>query len=109
MIQNPAVRKAKGNKFIDYQRNQIMSLNSLQLLIKVYDFVILNCKKGNIEKASEGIVELISALDFNHQEISVRLFRLYQYCLDKIKQGEFEESVKILEGLRESWVQTQQK
>jgi len=84
-------------------------MNPLQLLIKVYDYAILNCKKKNMEKASKAIVELISALNFDHQEVSMGLFRLYQYCLDRIKQGEFEESVRILEGLKESWAQTQQK
>jgi len=86
-----------------------MSLNPVQLLIKVYDFAIVNCKKGDPEKASKAIVELMSALNFDYEEISLGLFRLYQYCLDRIKKGEFEEAIKILEGLREAWVNTRGK
>ena len=109
MIQSPVVKREKKNQLLNYQRNQIMSMNPLQLLIKVYDVAILSCKKHDIEKASKAVVELISALNFDYEEISLGLFRLYQYCLDRIKQGEFEESIKILEGLRDSWTQVRQK
>ena len=109
MIQSPVLKREKKNQFLNYQRNQIMSMNPLQLLIKVYDVAILSCKKRDMEKASKAIVELISALNFDYEEISLGLFRLYQYCLDRIKQGEFEESIRILEGLRESWTQVRQK
>jgi len=109
VIQSPVLKREKKNQFLNYQRNQIMSMNPLQLLIKVYDVAILSCKKRDMEKASKAIVELISALNFDYEEISLGLFRLYQYCLDRIKQGEFEESIRILEGLRESWTQVRQK
>ena len=89
-----------------YQKSQILSMEPVPLLIKVYDFIILNCKKQDADKASRGLVELMSALNFDHQEIALGLFRLYQFCQDKIKQGEFEDAIPILEGLRNSWVQS---
>jgi hypothetical protein len=98
-----------GRKLKSYQSSQIMSLDPIPLLIKVYDFIILNCKKKDIEKSTKGIVELISALNFDYQEVSLGLFRLYQYCLDNIKQNKFDEAVVILEGLRDSWTATMNK
>jgi len=99
----PAV--ANGKKLQTYQQSQILGMEPLPLLIKVYDYVILNCKKGDITCASKGLVELISALNFDYQEVSLGLFRLYQYCQDKIKKREFDEAVIILQGLRNSWIQ----
>lgn len=93
-----------GKKLQSYQRSQILGLDPVHLLLKVYDFTILNCKKNDVTKASKGLVELISALNFDYEEISLGLFRLYQYCMDKIKKGEFDEVVSILQNLRESWV-----
>lgn len=97
---------AKEKTLRSYQQSQILGLDPVQLIIKVYDFVILNCKKGDMTKASKGLVELISALNFDCQEISLGLFRLYQYCMEKIKNKEFDEAVHILEGLRNAWTQS---
>ena len=95
-----------GKKLQSYQQSQIMSLDPVQLIIKVYDYIIVQCKKGEITKASKGIVELISALNFEHEEVSLGFFRLYQYTMDKIKQSEFDEAIEILQGLRNSWAKT---
>ncbi|MFC1556815.1 flagellar protein FliS [candidate division KSB1 bacterium] len=86
-----------------------MSLEPVQLLIKVYDFTIVQCKKKDQVKASKGIVELISALNFDHDGVSLGFFRLYQFCQDKIKKDQFEEAIPILEGLREAWVEAEKK
>jgi len=81
-------------------------MDSVSLLIKVYDYTILHCKKKDLARAGKGIIELMSSLNFEYEEISLGLFRLYQYCQDKIRQGEFNEAVHILEGLREAWVES---
>ena len=49
-------RKATGlvnGKILNstYQKNQIVNLDPVGLVVKVYDFTILNCKKKNIDKA----------------------------------------------------------
>jgi len=95
-----------GKKLQLYQQNQIMSMEPIRLLIKVYDYTILQCKKHDEVRASKGLVELIAALNFDYQEVSLGLFRLYQYCMDKIKQKEFDEAVYLLQGLRDAWAQT---
>ncbi|MFC1477193.1 flagellar export chaperone FliS [candidate division KSB1 bacterium] len=89
-----------------YQQSQIMSMEPVPLLIKVYDFIILHCKKKEAVKASKGLVELMSALNFDYDEVALGLFRLYQYCQDKIKLGEYDEAIKILENLRNAWAES---
>jgi len=95
----------RNQKTDNYLRNEIMSMTPVQLVTKVYDLAILNCKKKDMVKASKAIVELISALKFEYEEISISLFQLYQYCLDQIKKEEYDDAIDILTGLRESWVE----
>lgn len=37
-----------------YQKSEILGLDPIQLIIKVYDFIIIQCKKGDSDKASKG-------------------------------------------------------
>lgn len=92
------------NKHLQYQRNQVMSMTPAQLVLKVYDVAILGCKSKDSSKVSKALVELISALRFEHGEIALGLFRLYQYCLDSVKIGKFDEVVVILTDLRNTWL-----
>ncbi len=94
-----------GKKLQSHQQSQIMGLDPIQLLIKVYDFVIVQCKKGDMDKASKGLVELISSLNFEYAEVSLGLFRLYQYCMDLVRQSKFDEAIEILHSLRNSWIE----
>ncbi len=56
-----------------------------------------------MDKARQGLVELISALNFDYHDVSLGMFRLYNYCLDNIKQENYDEVIVILKGLREAW------
>ena len=89
-----------------YQQNAIMGLSPMQLVLKVYDYAILGCKANDADKVCRALVELISALRFEYEEISVGLFRLYQYCMDEVKQEKFDNAEKILIGLRDTWKET---
>jgi flagellin-specific chaperone FliS len=53
--------------------------------------------------ASKGIVELMGSLDLDYQEISGRLFSLYEYCLDLVKKGEFDQACKVVTEMRHMW------
>ena len=101
--------RSTDQKLKDYQRNQILSMSPVQLVTKVFDVAIVSCKKKDSVKATKAIVELISGLRFEFKEIAVSLFQLYQYCLEKIRQGEYNEAESILSGLRESWVEASSK
>ena len=84
-------------------------MNPVQLVTKVYDIAIVSCKKKDNIKATKAVVELISALRFEYKEVSVNLFQLYQYCLDNIREENYEEAIIVLTGLRESWVEAANK
>ena len=45
----------------------------------------------------------MSALDLDYQEISGRLFSLYEYCLELVKKQKYEEAGRILAEMRTMW------
>lgn len=92
----------RGQAFI---KDQLAGLTSVELLIKVYDVAIASCKRSDSQRLSRALVELIGALNFEHREIAVGLFRMYNYCLRNAKQGRFDLVEPVLVELRDVWSQ----
>lgn len=88
-----------------YKTNEIMSLSPVQLILKLYDYIIVNSKRQNYDNVSAGLTQLIAALNFDYQEVSIGLFRLYRYCQNQSQSGNFAEVEKIVTELRSAWAQ----
>lgn len=89
-----------------YLVNEIRDAKPEQLIMKVYDFAILNCQKKNMVKTNEALQVLIGALNFQDEaakEISVGLLKLYQYCQDQMRKNNSDVVYKILSELRDTW------
>jgi flagellin-specific chaperone FliS len=86
-----------------YRTNQVMGASPAHLVLLLYDHVIKCMRASDMRGASKGIVELMSSLDLDYQEISGRLFSLYEYCLDLVKKNRFEEASKIMLDMRQMW------
>ncbi len=94
----------KGNTGIDqYLYQQIMNMSPEQLILKIYDITIISIKKGDKQRATRAITELIGSLNFDYQEMALGLFRLYRYAQEKIRKGEKSEPLMIMEELRNAW------
>jgi len=88
-----------------YQREQLMNLTPVEVIRKLYDVAIISCKKGDGALAGKAINELIVALNFDYQELSVGLFRLYDYSKRCVKANNYKDALMVLEELRATWVQ----
>lgn len=96
----------KVNKVNPYLVKEITEATQQQLLFKVYDFAIVNCQKQNMVKVNEAVQVLINALNFESEEaknISIGLLKLYQYCQDQMRKGNYKIVYKILTELKEQW------
>jgi len=91
------------NAYARYKKDEIMSLTPVQLILKLYDYVVVNSKKRDLSKVNAGLAQLISALNFEYREISLGFFRLYQYCQNQARKGNFAEVEHIIGELRSSW------
>ncbi len=96
------------SKINPYLANQVLQSSPEQLLIKVYDYAIINSEKKDMIKTNTAISELIGFLRFDdetYKDLAINLLRLYQFCQDQTRKSNFGIVSKILNELRESWLQ----
>lgn len=96
-----------GSKANPYLVNEVMESSQEKLLVKLYEFAIVNCRRHDIEKTNKALDELIFGLRFDEEElekISSGLFQLYNYCKDQMRKRNYEIVEKILVELKETWV-----
>jgi flagellin-specific chaperone FliS len=89
-----------------YLVKEVLESTPQRLLIKVFDFAIMNCKKGDVEKTNKALSELIKALNFENpeaREMSLNLLKLYQYSQEEMRKNNTEIVLQILTGLRDTW------
>ena len=85
-----------------------MSASPLRLVIMTYDLAIRACEQQDFAKATKTISALRDTLDLNYPDVSLGLFRLYQWCLDCIRKGDYVSAITTLTELRGAWVTTEQ-
>ncbi len=101
----PRVSPHGSSAVTTYRREQFFNLSPVEVICKLYDTAILGCKKNDTALAQKTLSELIVALNFEHEELALGLFRLYDYCKRQIRQGQTDEAIHILEELRASWAE----
>lgn len=91
-----------------YRQQDIMSASPLRLVIMTYDLAIRACEQQDFAKAVKTISALRDALDLDYPEVAAGLFRLYQWCLDCIRKGDYASAINTLTELRGAWAATEQ-
>ncbi len=89
-----------------YRTNQVSSAGPLDLVLMTYDAALIGCGQRNLQRTTQALSLLRNALDFSYdEEIAMGLFRLYQYCAELARQGEYDQVALLLRELREAWTQ----
>lgn len=96
-----------GNR--EYRQQDVMGASPIRLVVMAYDLAIRACEQQDFEKATRAISVLRDALDFDHAEVAVGLFRLYQWCLDCLRKGDYDSAKSTLRELREAWYTAEQR
>ena len=102
-IRNTETYNKRANAYVT---NEILDASPQKLLLKVYDFAIMQCKNENLEKTNKALTELINALRFDDEdsnEIAVGLMKLYEYCQEQMRKKNYDIVLNILTELRDSW------
>jgi flagellin-specific chaperone FliS len=92
----------------NYRQQDVMNASPLRLVIMTYDLAIRACEQQDFAKATKTISALRDSLDLNYPDVSMGLFRLYQWCLDCIRQGDYPSAITTLSELRGAWAATEQ-
>jgi len=86
-----------------YRQQDVLGATPIHLVVMAYDVAIRACEKNDFEKAAKTIGLLQNALDFDYPEVSLGLFRLYQWCLECLRRGDFGSAASTLLELRAAW------
>lgn len=102
-----AAQKAYGgggnNSVPSYIEQEVMSWSREKIILKMYDLFIVSAKRKDVNKMSKVLIELMGALNFEYEEVSTRLYRLYEYCQRCVFQKRYDEAVHIISEMRDSW------
>ncbi len=87
----------------EYRQQDVLGASPLHLVVLAYDLAITYCEKEDFVRAIKAVSLLRDALNFDYPEHAMGLFRLYQWCLDCIRQGDYPSALQTLRDLREAW------
>lgn len=87
---------------------ELNRLSPAQLLLKLYDVAIASCDRKEREPLVSTLTELIAALSFDHREVSMPLFSIYDHCIRQGRAGNFGDVRAVLVQLRDAWSQSAQ-
>lgn len=88
---------------LQYRQNDIEGASPIRLVVMAYDLAIRSCERKDFPMAAKAVSALRDALDFDYPDASVGLFRIYQWVLDCLRQGDFESAKNTLLELRDAW------
>ena len=89
-----------------YRTNQINGASPLDLLIMTYDAALASCGQQDLVRFTRALGVLRDALDYSYDaEVALGFFKLYQYCGDLARKGEFDEAADLIRELHDTWVQ----
>ena len=72
-------------------------------ILDLYDRGIEGCLKRDVQEVRESIVELMAALNFDHEEAAVGFFRIYELSLQHARARRFDVPLHVLRRLRAAW------
>jgi len=87
-----------------YRNQDIMGASPIRLIIMTYDVAILACEREDIKKAIDAVSLLRDSLNLDIHESSEGFLRLYQWCLECIRERDFSSAHGVLTELREAWI-----
>jgi len=93
----------------EYRTQDVMSASPVRLVIMAYDVAIRACRQQDFERATRAITLLRDALNFDYAEVATGLFRLYQWCLECLRAGDYQSALNVLVELREAWAEAEKK
>jgi flagellin-specific chaperone FliS len=93
----------------EYRQQDVMGASPVHLVVMAYDLAIRACEQRDFEKAVKTIGVLRDALNFDYPEVSNGLFRLYQWCMECIRVGDYPSALATLRDLRSAWHTAEQR
>ena len=94
-----------GNALATYRKEEYSHLSPVQIIYKLFDVALRACKSNDRDLSRKAINELIVGLNFEHKDIALNLYGLYDYSKRCIQAGKMAQAIEVLEELRSAWGQ----
>jgi len=85
-----------------YREIDIMNASPIHLVVMVYDVAIAAAEEKDLTRATRAVSVLRDALNFDYPE-AAGLFRLYQWVMECMREGDYDNALSVLRELRDSW------
>jgi hypothetical protein len=83
------------------------AVSSIRLIALAYDLAVLACERKDGEGAVRTVSLLREVMGCAGPDEVADLLGLYDWCVDRIKEGEYALAKQVLTGLRDSWKATE--
>lgn len=93
----------------EYRQQDVMGASPIRLVVMAYDLAIKACEQKDFVRAAKTVSVLRDALNFDYPDVAAGLFRLYQWCLDCIRSGDYDSAITTLKDLRDAWSTTEKR
>jgi|WetSurMetagenome_2_1015567.scaffolds.fasta_scaffold359582_2 flagellin-specific chaperone FliS len=84
-------------------RRAVDSASPLQLVGMAYDRAILACRRADAGRAEKAIGLVREVMNSLGPDDATELMASYDWCLDRVRKGEFAPAEQMLADLREAW------
>lgn len=84
---------------------ELRSLPTSERLLALYAHGLDGCSERDEGKVGSVLQELIDLLDLQYGEIAESFLRIYTFCLEKAREGQFDQAGWFLRDLHDTWAQ----
>jgi hypothetical protein len=74
-----------------------------ELVGMAYDLAILACRRGDASRSAKAVLLLRKVMRSAGPEDSSGVGKFYDWCLERIRRGEFDAAAQALSDLRAAW------
>jgi flagellin-specific chaperone FliS len=93
----------------EYRQQSLDNAHPVRLIIMALDMAIQACEQRDLVRGSRAVGALRDSLNLDFGEAAIGFLRLYQWCLDCMRAGDYDEAAVRLSALREAWAEVEKK
>lgn len=98
-----------GSALVRKPRRTVSAATPHQLVGMAYDLAIMACERKEESRSEKAILLLREVMRSAGPEDSSDLMTFYDWCLERIRQGEFAQAAQTLSDLRKAWVEAERR
>lgn len=93
----------------EYRQQSLDNAHPVRLIIMALDMAIQACAQRDLARGARAVSALRDSLDLDFGEAAIGFLRLYQWCLECMRAGDYDEAARHLSTLRQAWAEVEKK